>query len=240
MPRPRVHDLDAVLDAVEAVAVESGPEAVTVRAISRLTSMSNGAIYHAFESRAGLVGRTWLRAAQRFLALQRDAIDAATDDAGARESGARDTEARGRYADERSRAVEAVVAAADSPARFLAAHPTSGKFLLRVSRDDVRGTRDLPSDLAEAIAGIDEQLVAVLIGLSEEMWDRRDRAAVDVIRDCVVELPTALLLRGHRAPDDRVRERLATAVRAVLTLPPPEQEPPMTNRTLTPTTKGHP
>jgi hypothetical protein len=36
----------------------------------------------------------------------------------------------------------------------------------------------------------------------------------------VVELPTALLLRGNRFPDEAARERLAAAVRAVLTIPP--------------------
>ncbi|OBI14290.1 hypothetical protein A5714_14075 [Mycobacterium sp. E2462] len=34
MPRPRVHDLDSVLDAVEELAVRAGPAAVSIRAIS--------------------------------------------------------------------------------------------------------------------------------------------------------------------------------------------------------------
>src|SRR4051794_33776350 len=94
MPRPQLHDRDAMLDAAEALAVRGGPKAVTVRAVSELSGISNGAIYHAFGSMGGLVGRAWARAARRFLALQRDLVDAAADP------------------------ISAVVAAADAPAVF--------------------------------------------------------------------------------------------------------------------------
>lgn len=107
MPRPRVHDLDHLLDVAEALAVESGPAAVTIRALSELTSVSNGAIYHAFGSRAGLLGRVWLRGAQRMLTVQRGSVD--------------DALATGT-------AVDAIVAAADAPARFLLDHPTADSF----------------------------------------------------------------------------------------------------------------
>ncbi|WP_156519289.1 helix-turn-helix domain-containing protein, partial [Rhodococcus sp. EPR-134] len=75
MPRPRVHDLDTLLDAAEKLAATAGPSAVTVRAVSDATGVSNGAIYHAFGSRSGLVGSAWLRAARRFLALQQSRVD---------------------------------------------------------------------------------------------------------------------------------------------------------------------
>ncbi|MGH3583440.1 MAG: TetR/AcrR family transcriptional regulator, partial [Mycobacterium sp.] len=70
MPRPRVHDPDAVLDAVEALAVEHGPAAVTVRAVAGAAGISNGALYHNFSSRSELLGRAWLRAGNRFLQVQ--------------------------------------------------------------------------------------------------------------------------------------------------------------------------
>ncbi len=167
--------------------------------------MSNGAIYHAFGSRAGLVGNVWLRAAEQFLAVQREVVDGALSGSAGREA-----------------AVEAVVAAADTPARFLLDHPVRGRFLLTVSRHELLGSDDLPADLDRALRSLDSTLVKLFIDLSHAVWSRADAGAVSVIRDCVVELPTALLLRGNRTPEPDVRFRLAAAVRAVLSIPPPE------------------
>src|SRR5258705_13722783 len=75
MPRPQVYDRDAMLDAAEELAVEGGVKAVTIRAVSERAGISNGAIYHAFGSRGGLVGRAWGRPARRFLALPRQTLD---------------------------------------------------------------------------------------------------------------------------------------------------------------------
>lgn len=206
MARPRVHDLDKLLDAAEKLAADSGAAAVTIRALSETTSVSNGAIYHAFGSRAGLVGHVWLRAAKRFLALQELSVD----------------EALGRG---RTSGVDAVIAAADAPARFAAKFPDSARLLRTVRRTELLGNSEMPSDLAEELTSLDGSLTALFIRLSRAVWGRGDRAAVDVIRDCVVELPTALLIRVDRTHDRAARERLAVAVRAVLTL-----DPPVTNR----------
>ncbi len=204
MPRPRTHDLEHLLDTAERMAVDSGPAAVTVRALSAATSVSNGAIYHAFGSRAGLMGRVWSRAAHRFLDLQRAAVDHAL----AAGSGS-------------EQAVEAVVAAADTPAEFLLRHPTSGRFLLTVSRRELLGSGEIGDDLAGEMRRLDQTLAELFTALADAVFDRTDREAVTVIRDCVVELPTALLLRGRRNPDSALRQRLAAAVRAVLAVPPP-------------------
>ncbi|WP_058856043.1 TetR/AcrR family transcriptional regulator [Nocardia jinanensis] len=216
MPRPRIHDLDHLMDAAEQLAVDSGPAAVTVRALSEATSVSNGAIYHTFGSRAGLMGQVWLRAAQRFLALQREAVDRAMAVGSSRED-----------------AVEAAVAAADTPAEFLLQQPVSGRLLLTVSRRELLGSAELPDDIAEELRRLDQFLIDLFAGLARSVFGRGDREAVAVIRDCVVELPTALLLRGRRNPDPAVRQRLAAAVRAVLALPLP---PPRPSSDTTPTT----
>ena len=50
VPRPRVYDLDTVLDAVEALVAAQGPAAVTVRAVASAAGVSNGALYHNFSS----------------------------------------------------------------------------------------------------------------------------------------------------------------------------------------------
>lgn len=200
MPRPRVYDVDRVLDAAETLAVTAGPAAVTIRALSEATSMSNGALYHAFGSRAALLARAWTRAARSFLDLQREAV-AAHDGA-----------------------VDAVVAAAVCPAEFLRRRPSSAQFLLTVSRTELLGSGELPAEVADELRHLDDELVALFIDLARRLWKRKDARAVALVRVCVVELPTALLLRNERYADPAAADRLAAAVRAVLTIPPTDLE----------------
>ncbi|HEX2212760.1 MAG TPA: helix-turn-helix domain-containing protein [Mycobacterium sp.] len=194
-----------MLDVAIGMAVTSGVGAVTIRALSEATSVSNGALYHAFGSRAGLLGRAWLRAAEKFLALQRHTVDVALDG--------------DRPVDEAT-AVEAIVSTALCPAAFLDQETTSAQFLLTVSRDDLLSSGEIPDDISEKLRKLDEALVAIFVRLSSSLWDRHDKRAVELIRDCIVELPTALLLRGGRHADAAARDRLAAAVRAVLAIPP--------------------
>ncbi|OBH86372.1 TetR/AcrR family transcriptional regulator [Mycobacterium sp. E2989] len=193
MPRPRVHDQDQILDAVERLAVRAGPASVTIRAVSDATGVSNGALYHSFGSRAGLVGRAWLRAGHRFLSAQTDLIDATPAGDG----------------------VDAVVAAAEAPAVFAHQHPESSQLLLTVRRDELLGP-ETPPDIAAQLRDLDRLLVQTMIRLARLLWDRKDAAAVDVITTCIVDLPTAILLRRNRIDDRGARERLRAAVKAVL------------------------
>lgn len=198
MPRPRTHDPDTVLDAAESLAVRSGPAAVTTRAVAAATGVSNGAIYHTFGSRAQLLGRTWLRAARRFLDLQTALVDAALDGHGD---------------------IEAVVAAAQAPATFAERHPDSSRLLLAVRREELLG--EVPEALAAELAATETALVELLVRLSRQLWQRGDRHAVDVMTLCLVDLPTAVLLRRDRLPEPQAREYLRSAVRAVLAVGPP-------------------
>ncbi len=193
MPRPRVYDQDQILDAVERLAVQSGPAAVTIRAISDAIGVSNGAVYHTFGSRAGLVGRAWLRAGHRFLSAHGELIEAAPDGDG----------------------VAAVVAAAEAPAVFAEQHPHSSQLLLTVRRDELLGSETSP-EIATQLRDLDRLLVDTMIRLARALWDRRDAAAVDVITTCIVDLPTAILLQRNRIHDHDARPRLQSAVRAVL------------------------
>ena len=198
MPRPRVYDQDQILDAVEQLAVQSGPAAVTIRAISAAIGVSNGAVYHTFGSRAGLAGRAWLRAGRRFLSTQSELIDAALH---APDGGG----------------VAAVVAAADASAVFAEEHPHSSRLLWTVRRDDLLGP-DTPTDVAAQLRDLDRLLVESMVRLARALWDRKDAAAVDVITICIVDLPTAILLHRNRINDPVARERLHAAVRAVLSV----------------------
>ncbi len=196
MARPRVYDQDQILDVVEALAVESGPAAVTIRAVSAAIGVSNGAVYHTFGSRAGLAGRAWLRAGHRFLCTQTGLVDAALS---APDGGG----------------VAAVVAAADAPAVFAERHPASLRLLFTVRREELLGP-EAPTEIATQLAELDTQLVACMIRLARAVWNRKDAAAVDVITACIVDLPTAILLSRNRIDDPDARERLRAAVRAVL------------------------
>jgi AcrR family transcriptional regulator len=192
MPRPQVYDRDAMLDAAEELAVQGGVKAVTIRAVADKGGISNGAIYHAFGSRGGLVGRAWVRAARRFLALQRQVVDAETEP------------------------IRAVIAAADAPAVFSDQYPSSARLLLGTSRDELIG--DAPAEVQADLRALDTDLRDLLIRLSLAMFDRKDAASVAVIEDCVVGLPTGLMLRRPMPPTDATRRRLAAAVEAILSV----------------------
>jgi AcrR family transcriptional regulator len=196
VPRPRVYDLDAVLDAAESLAVEAGPAGVTTRAVATAAGISNGAIYHNFGSRTELVARTWLRAARRFLDVQTELVDAA-------------------LADKTADPVDAVVAAAQAPAVFYERRRQSARLVWRVQRDQLLGP-DLPASLAAELKDLDRQLIDLMVRLSSHLWDRRDGAAVDAITVCIVDLPTAIILSRNRISNSWARDRLSAAVRAVL------------------------
>ncbi|MCV7402473.1 TetR/AcrR family transcriptional regulator [Mycobacterium fragae] len=201
MPRPRVHDPDRVLDAVESLAVASGSAAVTVRAISAVAGVSNGALYHTFGSRTGLLGRAWLRAGRRFLTLQSALVDHAMSAPGSRPP------------------AEAVVAAAEAPAVFAEQYPDCAKLLLTVRREELLNS-DLPDEIATELRDLDRSLVGLMIRLAANLWDRKDANAVDAITACIVDLPTALLLRRNRLDNTTARDQLRAAVRAVLDVGP--------------------
>jgi AcrR family transcriptional regulator len=192
MPRPQLYDRDAMLDAAEDLAVEGGVKAVTIRAVADRAGISNGALYHAFGSRGGLVGRAWVRAARRFLALQQQAVDAEADP------------------------IRAVVAAADAPAVFSEQYPSSARLLLATRREELIG--EAPAEVQAELRALDADLRDLLIRLSIAMWDRKDAVSVAVVEDCVVGLPTGLLLRRPMPPTNDTRRRLAAAVEAILSV----------------------
>ncbi|OBH65556.1 TetR/AcrR family transcriptional regulator [Mycobacterium mantenii] len=207
MPRPRMHDPDVVLDAVEDLVARSGPSAVTIRAISSAVGVSNGAVYHTFTSRGGLMGQAWLRAGRRFLSVQTSLVDEAV---GSGDQGG---------------PIEAVVAAADAAVVFAEQFPGSSTLVLRVPREQVLAD-DVPDDVADELRRLDKHLVALMVRLAIAMWDRKDAGAVGAITSCVVDLPTALLLRRDRIESVTARAQLHAAVRAVLAVgpPPPRQQ----------------
>lgn len=188
-----------MLDAVEALTVASGPAAVTIRAVSSAVGVSNGALYHTFTSRSGLLARAWIRAARRFFGLQGALVDQALADADAH---------------------AAVVAAAEAPVVFAERHRDSSAVMWAVSREELLKS-ELPDDVTAELNGLHRLLIDVMIRLADTLWQRTDARAVDTITTCIVDLPTAIVLSRDRLHDPTAREHLRASVRAVLDIGPP-------------------
>lgn len=165
------------------------------------------------------MAHAWLRAGRRFLAVQTALVD---------QAGAQLGEGAG---------VDAVVAAADAPVIFAQKFPDSGALLLSVRRQDVLAG-DVPDETASELRELDKLLVNLMVCLAIEMWDRKDAAAVEVITACIVDLPTALLLRRGRLGSASARAQLHAAVRAVLAVGPTPPRRRRADPPLTPPQKG--
>lgn len=198
MGRPREHDLDAVLDHARRLWVEGGAAAVTIRALSSASGVSNGAIYHAFGSRDGLRARVWVREARRFLDQQRAGVAEALDRGGT--------------------PADAVVSAALAPADYARTDEPGARLLLSVRVGEVAGG-DLSEDQRAELAGLRDALDELIRELADRVWGRSGSDERLLVRYCLVELPSALLLspartgRGHRP---LARWALERAVRALL------------------------
>lgn len=201
MGRPREHDVDALLDRATALMVERGVHGLTLRELAKESGASNGAIYHAFGSRSGLVATAYLREAEHFLAVQQEVVEAA----------------RSQAPDDRA---APVVAAAQAASLVAARSPTSASFLLLVRLDDLL-EEDLPDELRDRLRGLTRQVGTLLVRLASDALDRDDALAMDAVRACVVDVPTGLLLRGGRLTDPHAVARVEAAVRGILAAVPP-------------------
>lgn len=200
MGRPRQHDLDTLRDHARELWVTHGAGGVTIRALSAVSGVSNGAIYNAFGSRDGLLASVWTREADLFLAYQRDRVDRAiTSGAGP---------------------VDAAVEAALAPAAYATQDDHGARLLLAVTLDDLL-TPDLDETNRQQLTRLRSDLAALIERLSGELWGRTDRAAIATVTYCVVNLPGALLLKPAKVTDPLARHVLEHAVRGVLATPPP-------------------
>jgi AcrR family transcriptional regulator len=192
--RPRLHDLDQLLDHARELWAEDGPNALTIRALSTRSGVSNGAIYNAFGSRANLLARVWAREAEAFLRFQAEA-------------------ATGQLGDDDRTA--AVVAAALAPADYVRHHEASAARLLLSVRPDDLLQEDLGPDERARLLDLRRRLGRLVRQLAEHVWGRSDPTTTTLIRYCVVDLPGALLLADDRITDPLARHALEHAVRGI-------------------------
>jgi AcrR family transcriptional regulator len=198
--RPRRHDRGELLDHTRDLWVKHGTSGVTIRALSSVSGVSNGAIYNAFGSRDGLLAAAWAREATAFLDFQCSAVE------NARTAG-------------RS-AADMVVAAALAPANYARSNSPAAQLLLAVGLDDLV-TSELTDDQCSELSGLKDVLGRLLTRLAVEQWERRDHAAVTLIQYCVVDLPGTLLLQGRNLGDPLAVHALDHAVRGIVSVPPP-------------------
>ncbi len=84
---------------------------------------------------------------------------------------------------------------------------------------------ELPDEISGEIADLETQLVQLMIRLARAVRDRKDAAAVDTITICIIDLPTAILLRRDRLHSATGRSQLRAAVRALLQTEPAVGQP---------------
>lgn len=209
MPRPRLHSLDDLLDVAERQVVRGDPAGLTLRSLAAASGASNGTIYHAFHSKEELLARLWLRASARLGHV----IEQTTEQAS---SGSASPEDR-------------VVAVATAPVDFACRFRLSAELFF-AQRSDQLFSAEIAPDLLDALAAERRRFTQRLIELAEGLWQRRDRAAVDAIAACVVDVPGGILRRAlieGRTLDDETPRRITAGVRAILAVP----LPPPTSRT---------
>ncbi|OBK27954.1 hypothetical protein A5634_21655 [Mycobacterium asiaticum] len=201
MLSPRLQEHDYVLDSTEDLVAQDGIEAVTIRALTKATGVSNGAIYRTFESRGGLLGRVWIRAERRFLDQLTSLIEEAKAQPG-------------------NEPLDAVYAAAETSLIYPGMYPGSSACLMTVRREDVV-SQPMPDEIAEQLQALQAELAGVMAQLADSLWGRSDDCAVDLIATCIVDLPKWIALRGDRYSLPILRDYLRAAVRSVLEVGPP-------------------
>ncbi|WP_185749107.1 TetR/AcrR family transcriptional regulator [Humibacillus xanthopallidus] len=188
-----------LLDHVKALWAEHGVSCVTIRALSKVSGVSNGAIYNAFGSRDNLLARTWSREAEQFLSFQREAVDTALTNGDA---------------------TSAVVAAALAPSDYFSHDAPGARLLLTVTLDEL-ARANVGATERQQLRARRRSLGLLINQLAREVWGSADDASVTFIKLCLVDLPSSLLLAGDRITDPLARVALERAVRGVLATPPP-------------------
>lgn len=202
MGRPQQVDVDALLDHARALWVADGMAAVTIRALSERSGVSNGSIYHHFSSRNHLLAEVWAKEASRFRAYQREQIEAARAGGTAEDAAVAAALTTGGYADVEGAAVRVLMA----------------------SRPDVLTPDGLPDQLAKELRRHRASAAALIADLAEEVWGRSDETARRLMRHCVVDIPARIFMSSKVPNDPIARYAIEHAVRGVLAAGPPESD----------------
>ena len=169
MPRPTLHDTEAVLDATRELILDVGPRGTGIREISRRSRAPSGSLYHRFSSRDNLVALAWLRAVRRFQAGYVQAL-------------------------ERQDPGEAIREAIAWAVEYALREPRDTRLLLSHSQADLLDRAPAAETIAQ-LAAINQRLEVALRDLSRRLFKSASRASLERVSNAVIDLPYAALRR---------------------------------------------
>jgi len=193
LPRPRIHQPDAVLDHARNLVLERGSRAATMEAIASASGAPMGSLYHYFHSRDELLARLWVRAVRRSQA----AFCAAAE-----------------HADPERAAVDAALSIYD----FCARESADARLLVSMRREDLVQA-ELPADLMRELKDLNRPVGQALEKLARRLYERAGTEEVDRVLLATFDLPYGMarpyVIRGKTPPEQR-RRLLKAAVLAVV------------------------
>jgi AcrR family transcriptional regulator len=199
VPRPAVHNTDALLDAARDLVVTAGSRAAGIRAIAERSGAPTGSLYHRFGSRDDLVAQAWLRAVRRFQAGFLAAL------------GCDDPR-------------EGVVNAVRWAVSFALNQPADANLLVAHSRKDLL-LAEPRSALAAELTAVNARLIRAVRDITRRLYGSDAPEALERVSYAIIDLPQAVLRRHLPAGtlSDATADNLASAVRALIndaTMPP--------------------
>ncbi|MFL6024218.1 MAG: TetR/AcrR family transcriptional regulator, partial [Marmoricola sp.] len=188
------------LDHARELWVAEGQSAVTIRAVSARSGVSNGAIYHHFTSRTHLLSQIWAREASAFRSYQREQIESARH---------------------RGTAQDAVVAAALATGGYATFKGAAVRVLFG-SRPDSLTAEGVPEDVVKELRNHRASAATLIADLAEEAWGRSDVTAKRLMHNCVVDIPARVFIAAEKPNDPLARYAIEHAVRGLLAAGPPD------------------
>jgi AcrR family transcriptional regulator len=193
VPRPRIHQPDAVLDHARDIVLERGVRAATMEAIARTSGAPMGSLYHYFSSHDELLARLWVRAVRR-------------------------SQAAFRAAAENEDPEQAALAAALSIYDFCVRERDDARLLTSMRREDLIHA-ELPADLTQELKNLNQPVRETLVDLSRRLYGDAQPEDLDRVLLATFDLPYGIarpfVLRGRTPPKQR-RKLLEAAVLAVI------------------------
>lgn len=192
MARPAVHAVDDMLDAARTLLLARGVEQTTIQAIAQHSGAPVGSLYNRFGSRAELLARLWLRAAQRSQAACLPALG-------------------------EGEPLEAALEAVSRLLAFAREQPEDAQLLASFRREDLLG---VGAAQRAALEQLNLPIEQALKQLARRLFGNARAESLRRVRLAVVELPLAAtrnyLLAARTMPAD-LDPHVLRAARAVLT-----------------------
>ena len=171
MARPVMYDTDELLDAAVRLAAESGPAALSMRAVAAAVGAPSGSMYHRFAGRPALMAEVWLRAVDAFQTGYVDALNTADP-------------------------LTAAVAAARHIVEWSRANPAYTAILSYSPADF--GSADWPDEAMARLEATNRRTLRAVRDLARRLG-ATNKADVDRVTVVVLDLPYGLVRRHLRS-----------------------------------------